>query len=218
MMKPREALESWKYYASAGGSDKQTMVSITVWLLAFSAATTGYIVANDLIKFSLTKSNCAVSISIPILNIWASFEQANQIKLVIIAIVGFFFSFIALIVVLLYAGYATQNWDKADEIAVKYCFYDLLPEHKILKIYDCDRKNERIKHSKKNQLRLENLAKLLSKPRDGLAPIFHIFLFLTFLMFVVNIFFLVISGGNWILIFGIGVFLLLALLLCKLKG
>lgn len=102
-----DALEIWKCYADAGGKDKERMVTISTWFLAFSATIIGYIAVNHL-EFG-------------------PFRIVNPGKAAVVAGMGFIVSAIGAFVVLLYAGYSNRNWWKADEIARHYGLEDLLP-------------------------------------------------------------------------------------------
>lgn len=105
-----EALEIWKCFADAGGTDKGRMVTISTWFLAFSATIIGYIAINHL-EFN-------------------PFCIAKPGKAAVLAIMGFIVSGIGALVVLLYAGYTNRNWAKADEIAERYGLKDLLPNER----------------------------------------------------------------------------------------
>jgi len=107
-LSPDQALEAWKHFASTGGVDKERMVTIATWLLAFSASIFGYVVT-QLFDF-------------------ASFTFNNASMAAFLASVGTFVSFVGGYVVLLYAAYANWNWRRADEIAAGQGWTALLPE------------------------------------------------------------------------------------------
>jgi hypothetical protein len=108
---PDQDLELWKYYAGAGGADKNTMVTVTSLLLGFSITIISYIVA-QLITFN------------PIL-------IKEPTKVLSLAILGLIISCLTVYVALLYGGYSNENWARADDIArrlkEKYGWNDLLP-------------------------------------------------------------------------------------------
>jgi len=80
--------EIWKFYGEAAGADKNWMINIVTWLFAFSSATT-ILRAGEVSKFTA----------------------------VILAVLGILFSALAALTALLYGGYATRNWAKADRVA-----------------------------------------------------------------------------------------------------
>jgi hypothetical protein len=99
-------LELWKHHASFGGEDKNRMVTITTWLLGFSAAIFWYAVT----KLPLSNSG-------------------DALRIILISILGISISVFAAYISLLFSGYANQNWEKADEIASERHWCDLLPDH-----------------------------------------------------------------------------------------
>ena len=90
-----QRLEMWKYFSGIGGADKDRMVTIATWLLAFSAGIIGYVVTH------LDKIG----------------TDARQMGL--LAGLGILVSLAASFVVLLYGAYANWNWANADEIAAE---------------------------------------------------------------------------------------------------
>jgi hypothetical protein len=83
-------LEIWKYYGAIGGADKDRMIQIVSWLLAFSSAILGAYASGKLVVFRAT---------------------------IMLLILGMLLSLLAAFTALLYGGYATWNWSIADRIA-----------------------------------------------------------------------------------------------------
>jgi len=100
-------LELWKHHANFGGKDKNIMVSICTWLLGGSAAVLWYIWTNQLCPNSIVPKEPLRAFGVAMLGMGVS------------AAAGY--------VSLLYGGYANRNWEKADRIARKRGWYDLLP-------------------------------------------------------------------------------------------
>lgn len=103
-LSPSEAMQAWNHFASAGGSDKDRMVSIVTWLLAFSGAIVGYVVTQGLRTLFID----------------------HPIRLLLLALGGLTVSALAAYVALIYGGYANRNWAKADAIAELQEWNDLL--------------------------------------------------------------------------------------------
>jgi hypothetical protein len=103
-------LEFWKHFAGMGGTDKNTMITTASWLLAFAATAIGYIVT-QMISFNPTRLLCPVTVRV-------------------VSLLGLVVSFVAGYVTLLYGGYANRNWAKADELACKHQWRDVLPEYR----------------------------------------------------------------------------------------
>jgi hypothetical protein len=101
-MSDPEAIQVWQSFASAGGNDKDRMVSVSTWLLAFSGA---------IIGFSVTEG----------------FRSGNYKAVAVLAILGMIVSILAGCVTLMYGGYAKRNWAMADSIAELKGWYDLVP-------------------------------------------------------------------------------------------
>jgi hypothetical protein len=100
-------LKAWEHFASTGGADKTTMVTVASWLLAFSSAIIGYAVTDPL------KSD--------------SFVFPKLVAMLFLAGIGVFTSIAAGFVAFLYGGYASNNWAKADELAKTRGWDELLP-------------------------------------------------------------------------------------------
>ena len=99
------AFEAWKHFANIGGGDKDRMITISTWLLGFSAG---------IVVFSFSeKLNTTTAPLVPIL----------------LPIVGLIISFISGIISLMYGGYANWNWAKADQIANDYKWIRLDPRN-----------------------------------------------------------------------------------------
>lgn len=100
------ALEAWKHFASTGGADKNTMVTVVSWLLAFSSTIIGYIVTNPLKSDSIVFS--------------------KPVATLILAGIGFVTSVAAGLVAIIYGRYARTNWARADQIAEARGWQELL--------------------------------------------------------------------------------------------
>jgi hypothetical protein len=103
-------LELWKHFAGMGGTDKNTMITTVSWLLAFAATAIGYIVTGPQMNGSTSP--------------WLSHHG----RVTVVSLLGILVSGVAGYLVLLYAGYSNRNWAKADDIARKHQWLDLLPE------------------------------------------------------------------------------------------
>jgi hypothetical protein len=96
-LKTSERIQLWQHFVSTGGTDKERMITITTWLLAFSATLLGYgvIEAVDFAK---------LCIKVPS-------------KAYVSAFLGICVSIFALCIVLAYHIHATWNWKKATQYA-----------------------------------------------------------------------------------------------------
>jgi hypothetical protein len=92
------AFDFWKHYAGIGGMDKDRMVTISTWLLAFSATIIGYTIIH--------------------------LDKPSSILLLIL---GFLICVFTCGIVLLYGSYAMWNWAMADRIAEIQNWKFLLP-------------------------------------------------------------------------------------------
>jgi hypothetical protein len=101
-------LEIWKHLASSGGTDKNTMITVTMWLLAFSATALGYIGTETI-------------------NSAAPGFVVDPDRMMAVSLLGLLISLVATYVTLLYGGYSNRNWAKADCIARAHGWRDLLP-------------------------------------------------------------------------------------------
>jgi len=146
--------ELWKHFSSIGGADKDRMVTIETWLLTFSGAIIGY---------SGTAVNAKKSI-------------------VILAILGIIVSFAAGWVVLLYGAYSNWNWAKADYIARKNKWEDLIPSQSFPS-------NEAVRPKFLGCLELW-IVKKIGKPHDPsarLGSVFRGFIILSVLSLVIHV-------------------------------
>lgn len=140
-----------------GGTDKNTMITTVSWLLAFAATAIGYIVTNSQM----------ITATIP------RVQQPG--KMMVVSLLGVFVSVVAWYLALLYGGYSNRNWAKADEIARKRKWLDLLPEGSPDKMTP-----ERV-------CKPDRLAAFAWRrarpcyPQTELAPVFKIFSFLALL-------------------------------------
>lgn len=103
--KESDAVIVWQHFASAGGADKNRMVTVTTWILAFSGVILWHLLTTLLPGWKVERPEIAI----------------------IISIVGFVVSILAIVVVMTYAGYANRNWAKADALASLYGWDDLQP-------------------------------------------------------------------------------------------
>jgi hypothetical protein len=99
------AFEVWKYYGGIGGTDKDRMIQIVVWLLGFSAAIIGF---------------------------YASGKLTEPLATVLL-VIGILVSLLAAFVALLYGSYAAWNWSIADQIACNYKWTEQKPDYKPFK-------------------------------------------------------------------------------------
>ena len=88
----RLAYEVWQHYRSVGEADKDTMIKIVTWLLGFSAG---------------------------IIGVFATGKLEPRFASVVM-VLGMVLSLLAAFTALLYGGYATRNWYKAEQIAEQY--------------------------------------------------------------------------------------------------
>lgn len=107
---PELDLELWKHFAGMGGIDKNTMITIESILLPIVATATGYILTGT--------------------QMFAPQAQglAHAGRMMVVALLGAVVSAIGAYLALLYGGYANRNWAKADEIARRHDWLDLLPD------------------------------------------------------------------------------------------
>jgi hypothetical protein len=101
-------LEVWKHFAEMGSKDKNTMITVVPWLLAFAEAAVGYIVTDPQM------------IGPP------SSRIPHPGRMMMVSALGFFVSFVAGYLALLYGGFSNRNWAKADEVARKRGWVDLV--------------------------------------------------------------------------------------------
>ncbi len=92
-----QLIEIWKHFAVTGGADKERMVTITTWILGFSAAILGYLAIN-LIDYSVV-----------------AVKEPGKTR--VLSCLGALVSAYGARVVLLYAGYTNWNWGKANSLA-----------------------------------------------------------------------------------------------------
>jgi hypothetical protein len=92
-----ERIQLWQHFVSTGGTDKEKMITITIWLLAFSATLLGYI-ATAAVDF---EKRC---LSVP--------PKAGTA-----AVLGLLVSVFAWYIVWAYRSHATWNWNKANTYA-----------------------------------------------------------------------------------------------------
>jgi len=162
-----QVLEVWKHFANTGGADKERMVTITTWLLAFSVAAISYI-ATKLVNYKT-----------------APVKINNPELAVVIVVLGLVVSLVGLFVVLLYAGYSNRYWAKADKLAYDHKIKELYPETETVQEFCCEATGL-------NRLVLPIIYALARNrdPRRSLAPIFWVFIILSAGLLVVNVFLL----------------------------
>jgi len=154
---PELDLEVWKHFAEMGGTDKNTMIATVSWLLAFAATGIGYIVTDSQI-------------------IGPTSPQVQQPgRMMTVSLLGIFVSVVAWYLAIVYGGYSNRNWAKADEIARRREWSDLLPE------------GSPDKMTPERRCKPDGLAAFAWRrarpcyPQTELAPVFKIFSFLAFL-------------------------------------
>jgi hypothetical protein len=103
-------LEIWKHFAAMGGNDKNTMITTVSWLLAFSATAIGFLVTDPQM----------IASSAP--------RLPHPHRMMVVSLLGVLVSTLAGYLALLYGGYSNRNWAKADRIARRHGWVDLLPE------------------------------------------------------------------------------------------
>jgi hypothetical protein len=96
----KQKFEVWKHYAATGGADKDWMIQIVTWLLAFSAGIIGFYATGELRKEAF-----------------------------VLILLGILISFVAAATSLLYGAYAAWNWAIADQIAKKYKWKEQEPDY-----------------------------------------------------------------------------------------
>lgn len=149
---PDQDLELWKHHASFGGEDKNRMVIVSTWLLGGSAAILWYI---------WTKLICFDPLG---------FEE--PLRAMGATILGLLLSALAAYVTLVYGGYSNRNWEKAEQIAYRRGWNDLLPTQ-----------------TDTPSTGLNEIARKWArpcKPESELAPIFIVFFVSAGLLFVVH--------------------------------
>jgi hypothetical protein len=88
-------IDVWEHFAQTGGNDKDRMVNICSWLLAFSVALASLAFVQEVHPHLLSKR-------------WT---------FTVLAVFGLLTSLTSGLVALIYGGYANWNWAKADQIA-----------------------------------------------------------------------------------------------------
>jgi len=101
-------LDIWKHFSASASTDKHTMITTVTWLLGFSIGAVAYAITK------LIRSERPPFVEYPG-------------QTVMISVAGMAISALAAYVTLLYAGYASRNWAKADAIAIENKWTDLLP-------------------------------------------------------------------------------------------
>jgi hypothetical protein len=162
---PSEILIVWQHFANIGGHDKDRMVTMMTILSPILLATIGF----------------AYNAASPQREVAAS--------------VGFITALIAVIVVLMYAGYANRNWEIADDIAETYLGNVTLKgidKQGKLEVQPLSRvlQPEKIHRSACSGNWIHKLGSFLSRPHSpskSLAPIFMLFLVLSVALAVLSL-------------------------------
>jgi hypothetical protein len=143
-------LEIWRHRAGVGGEDKNRMVVIASWLLGLSAVILGSIASQ------VTEDGG-----------WTLEEPRRAFM---VAMLGIFVSAVAGYVALLYGGYSNRNWAKADEIARRQGWRNLVPPDDSTPHKSTDREAKGP---------LNSIAWRFARPcrpKEELAPVFKVFL------------------------------------------
>jgi hypothetical protein len=164
-LSPPEILLVWQHFANIGGHDKDRMVAMMTILSPILLATIGFA------------------------------YNAENPQREVAAVAGFVTALIATVVVLMYAGYANRNWEKADDIAETYLKNVTLkgmnkrgevvvqPLSKVLKEKELDDYGWL-------GILAHKLGGFLSRPHDpssSLAPIFMLFFIASFILSVLSL-------------------------------
>jgi hypothetical protein len=94
-----EKIQLWEHFVTTGGADKDRMVTIVTWLLAFSAALFGYI-ATEIVGSD-------------------GIRLTDPLKATTLAGLGILVSLFAVYITWAYHVHARWNWAKADEFAAE---------------------------------------------------------------------------------------------------
>lgn len=170
---PQQDLEFWKHFAGMGGTDKNTMITIVSWLLAFAATAIGFIATEDGL----------IASKFP--------ELESPRRMMALSLLGLGVSAVAGYLTLLYAGYTNANWAKADEIADRHGWVDLLPEGS---------SGRKTPNEGKKTSRLNRWAWHLARPcypDRELAPVFKAYLLLATLAGLVHTLFAIWATLSW---------------------
>lgn len=166
-------LECWKHFAAMGGTDKNTMITIVSWLLAFAGAAIGFIVTD--------KEMIGPTVA----------ELLHPRKMMGLSFLGLAVSGLAAYVTLLYGGYTNTNWAKADEIADRHGWRDLLPEGS---------DGRKVPTKGETSSRVNAVAWRLARPclpEKELAPVFVVYGSLAVLAALVHLSFVAWSLHSW---------------------
>ena len=162
---PQEIFELWKHFESVGGNDKDRMVSIVTWLLAFAAAVLAYIGTKD-INFE-------------------SWSVENPIEAVFFSILGMFICAVSGFLVYAFGVHANRYWYRADLLI--NCIPDLRDfflESEDLPIWG------RRKYYRKFIKKVGHS----HDPKEGLALVFKVFLWFTGFLFYFFLLIIVLSA------------------------
>jgi amino acid transporter len=89
----QDNIDLWKYFESIGGGDKDRMITIVTWLLAFATALLAYIATKDI---DLTR-----------------LKVKNPREAIAFAVLGLFICAISGYVIYALAEHADRNWERA---------------------------------------------------------------------------------------------------------
>jgi hypothetical protein len=162
-----QALELWRHFAATGGADKNTMVTVTSWLLTFSGTIIGYIVTKlfQPHSFAFTERRTALGL----------------------AILGMVSSISAAYVAVLYGGYANRSWAEADRIAQKRGWSVPMPYGSV------DEKQEQTNRKPSFLARYASRRARHTDHTQKVAPVFKFFAGLALITALVHVFFLIVS-------------------------
>jgi len=161
-LKDRDYLDLWMYFEEVGGKDKDRMVTIVTWLLAFAAVILSYIITQS---------------------------DLDPTQRAILALIGIFISSMSSLFIYAYGAYANRYWYWAD-LLKEYIIEDLNETHKtevFINAIDADRKK---RFNRLSQGIIKFFSRRESTT-EGLVGVFRILLYLSLvlsLVFIIIIF------------------------------
>ncbi len=169
-LKEKDYLDLWKYCEDVGGKDKDRMVTISTWLLAFGVAIHAYI---------FTKGFQFESFSI---------KECKGIQVILPALVGMVICVIAGYLIYAYSAYANRYWYMAEwlkkekidglDFHDREVFTDAIDEE-MKKKKEKEKNGEKMGGNKIEQSILKYLTKSTSVTH-GVVGVFKIMLYMTY--------------------------------------